>query len=652
MNTLEQLNTRSASSFEFADSRPATVVFDRVRNLYVLDRVLDISSTSVTVTPNIEIQEIVNYSTAAVEFVVTVNDIPGATVSWDDLSDNLTLNQVGNTYTITGFESAQDWETAREFTWTLPVGYASDDLFWLDVAINYYDEELDETVTVNWAVYDPDHYYVAQLYANATVDTSAGKLINATANLEAEFNLIELSVFMDVTTTITATGEVIQIELSDATGNIDYTTDVDFYLSNTPLIVRPDTTNMKMFITPSDTSAISTITDNVGYPLDVNLINETNLGINFSDYGFKALAATDNYVLSNEVTSTSPTYTYKSRLYSSSGTLIKERDTSSGSVNTTFVTQSYYYIGDGKFYQTSNGNAATFEITSNELACMSDDYWCQVSSTHGYYGSEFTQFEVFDFNTQTSQISGSAFSTNYVRPITFTDNYLITLERTGSPTTYNQWVRAISLSTGNIVYSKQFTAYDFRIMGIAANNEYLVIGYTDDDLPGGYVDYSTAKVNVYNISTGNLVNTFSVDVDYSFSLELNSNNQLLVKEGVSGSSSTYNNVKIYHIESENLLHTFVGDSDDVVLTDTYVFRGGTSQNRIYRYELEEVPYSTIDNVTKVITIEGSTTEINNILQNDKITVTPSPGYSSAFTLTYVGERGDGIQSDSKTQNIV
>ena len=160
MKSLSQLNTRSSTSLDYSDTRSAGVVFDRVPQLYDLDRIIDITSLDPTVDPNVEIQEIVNYTTAAVEFTITTNDITGSTISWPALSSNLSVNNVGNVWTVSGFKSAADWETAREFNWNLPADYADDPFFYLDVSLSYFDQAQDQRVSVDWAVYDIDHYFI------------------------------------------------------------------------------------------------------------------------------------------------------------------------------------------------------------------------------------------------------------------------------------------------------------------------------------------------------------------------------------------------------------------------------------------------------------------------------------------------------------
>lgn len=205
MNSLQDLNNYGSTAIEFDDDRPAKVIFNLLPPLSATDVTNNITTTSYAVAPTIEIAEIINYATADVRYRVIINDITGATISFGTLSGNLTLDTslAPNVYEITGFTDVADWNTARAFTWNLPVGYASDELFWLDVEIVYYDEALGDDVTVTWKVYDPDNYYIAKLESaftstgalTARVDNSAALTVSSSialipdATLESNFSL-------------------------------------------------------------------------------------------------------------------------------------------------------------------------------------------------------------------------------------------------------------------------------------------------------------------------------------------------------------------------------------------------------------------------------------------------------------------------------
>ena len=167
MHSLTNLNGHGSSEFDLTDNRPATVTFSRIPPMRPLDQTDEFTSTEVTVNPGNEITEIINYSTTLAKYVVEIlaPSIPamtGSTIVFATLPAHMTLSQVGDVYTISGMRSVNDWNIIRTFTWNLPSDYATYSNFSLRVSVEYYDETLDDTQTMDWEVYDPRFYYVAQ----------------------------------------------------------------------------------------------------------------------------------------------------------------------------------------------------------------------------------------------------------------------------------------------------------------------------------------------------------------------------------------------------------------------------------------------------------------------------------------------------------
>ena len=73
MNSLSELNGFGATSLTVTDDRPSKVIFDRISPLRPLDQVYAITSTTVSVTPGINILEVINYTTANVRYRVSIN---------------------------------------------------------------------------------------------------------------------------------------------------------------------------------------------------------------------------------------------------------------------------------------------------------------------------------------------------------------------------------------------------------------------------------------------------------------------------------------------------------------------------------------------------------------------------------------------------
>ena len=107
MNSLFELNQYSTRTvLTVSDQRPATVIFDRPETVDPTDQVLDINSQTVNVAPGLEIEEIVNYSTADVRYEIFINEsvawVSGSSsIAWTTLPDHVSLTTNGtDTYTL------------------------------------------------------------------------------------------------------------------------------------------------------------------------------------------------------------------------------------------------------------------------------------------------------------------------------------------------------------------------------------------------------------------------------------------------------------------------------------------------------------------------------------------------------------------------
>jgi surface protein len=179
MNTLTELNNFSATTLELTDQRPANVIFDLVAPLYPADQNDQIISTVVSIVPSIEILEIINYATADVRLRVSIIAsgsplLTGSTVTFDTLPSGLSLSQVGSVYTISGISTLAQWNAIKYFTWVLPANFNSCPLWYLDVAILYYNAASSQQRVVDWEVYDPDNYYIAKLNSQFAQSTLIG----------------------------------------------------------------------------------------------------------------------------------------------------------------------------------------------------------------------------------------------------------------------------------------------------------------------------------------------------------------------------------------------------------------------------------------------------------------------------------------------
>lgn len=188
MKSFQDLNNHSQTSLDAPDERGSKVIFDRVAPLQPLDTIEQITSTTVVVEPGIEIIEIINYATANVRYRVTIITggspaLVGSTVSWASIPSGLTLTTVGNVSTISGITTLAHWASIRTFNWLLPANYASCPLWYLDVAVVYYDSELNQDVIVDWEIYDPDNYYISLMFSEASMIANFSKVKFAAAAL-------------------------------------------------------------------------------------------------------------------------------------------------------------------------------------------------------------------------------------------------------------------------------------------------------------------------------------------------------------------------------------------------------------------------------------------------------------------------------------
>ena len=215
MKSLTDLNNHSQTSIEFADDRGSKVVFDRVFPLQPLNITDEITSTTVAVTPGIEIVDIINYTTANVRFRVNIVTgssplLTGSTLTFGTLPSGVILNVSGSTYTFSGITTIAHWNAIKNFTWNLPANFNSCPLWYLDVAVLYYDSARNEEMVVDWEIYDPLHYFIAQLEAASTLTTIIGKIRRFTATLSSQASVeIPGSGFFRAQAAITSTATVI-----------------------------------------------------------------------------------------------------------------------------------------------------------------------------------------------------------------------------------------------------------------------------------------------------------------------------------------------------------------------------------------------------------------------------------------------------------
>lgn len=145
MKSLTDLNGRGEGEFlDIIDYRLPDVVLDTDTIIPVPVAVQEGSTWSFPVVVNIT--EIVNYPEANVEFSLTFSESLALTVNWGTLPSYMTSSHTGNTWSLTGFRSADDWELVKSPSITLPNSYYGD--FTVDARITAV--EYPTSLDVSW----------------------------------------------------------------------------------------------------------------------------------------------------------------------------------------------------------------------------------------------------------------------------------------------------------------------------------------------------------------------------------------------------------------------------------------------------------------------------------------------------------------------
>ncbi|CAB4154822.1 hypothetical protein UFOVP645_32 [uncultured Caudovirales phage] len=196
MNSLSELNDYGNTSLTVTDTRPSNVIFDKMPPATFTPQVVTISEstsvTSLTIVPENEILNVINYSTANVRYKVTIvapSGFSSSTLTFGTLPPGVTLNQSGQAYTISGINSSLIWDQIKTFTWNIPADHASYNLWYLNLQIIYFDSKLNTTITRSWNYYDDRYFYVAELSSTSTLQASAVKYKTFTASLSSAASL-------------------------------------------------------------------------------------------------------------------------------------------------------------------------------------------------------------------------------------------------------------------------------------------------------------------------------------------------------------------------------------------------------------------------------------------------------------------------------
>ena len=243
MQSLTELNGFGATSVEVTDTRPATVVWDRA---VFTDQEINITSTSVAVPIARDVVEIINYSTAALTYSLTITNIGspalgGSTLLFPSVPSGVTVTESpAGTYTVTGLKTKAQWDQIKNPIWLLPTDYSDAELWFVRATVTYYDESLGNTQTFTYDIYDDRFYYTSRPLAQTSMTCSARKIISPTLSFSSDSTLFAavdvpmiVNAFLLLTPTVTKglSQNLTATTSISATATLDFTIQV-FAFSN------------------------------------------------------------------------------------------------------------------------------------------------------------------------------------------------------------------------------------------------------------------------------------------------------------------------------------------------------------------------------------------------------------------------------------
>jgi surface protein len=193
MNSLLELNAYSATEIEVEDNRASDVIFDR---RLPIEQIIDITSTTVTVSKAFNIVEIINYQVADVEIQVSIksaitpNFYTNSSLSFGTLPAGVTQTVVNGVYTLTGINKSSTWTQLDDLVWTLPSDYQTFLNFYLEFKISWYSQAEGAIVFKQFDIYDPDYYFIAQLNSQSAMTSQVSPIRDFAADFLVTSSLI------------------------------------------------------------------------------------------------------------------------------------------------------------------------------------------------------------------------------------------------------------------------------------------------------------------------------------------------------------------------------------------------------------------------------------------------------------------------------
>jgi len=637
---IQALNTHSQDIIAYTDNRSPDVIFTTPGAFEDLDLVY--TTYSFPVQKSKEIYEVINAASANVSFEIDVSDVVGTTVAWSTVPSGCTVTNVGGVYTIDGIDSVDIWDIVKAPTITVPSTFNGS--FFYDAAIRYTTSAGATAQEWSVGVFIPEAYLQAAFTQTAT--GGPVRLMAATLTAQAsvyidaeELQLKEASASLTATSSATATGAIIDVILSPASGAITYSTNVNFDITNAPTIVStPTAANDQYTITiePSTTLAITTITgedtsasSDWNTQLSPDALGRSNSIGDIHDY----ISVSEDYTVISDGDYSDANAEYRGRVI--------QIDNSTGSITRSYlgaatdysyfgkgpvsVTPTYVYIAKGgRLYNASSGAFIRAYPSSYATGDATDTY-----AITSYLNGSTKEVRVYQ-NSNGSLVRTYTNTSGYV---SFADDCkvmgryaLITSTNTTSPQTYR-----------------------CQIYDIIDNSLVTTIATEGTQIHKGNSAFFVIGTKVYSVTTGNLQRTLPTAGNYAVT-------DKYVAVSRSPYTTTYNDIVVYDIRTGTVMETITGVDDYIYTLTAYLDRlsftsvtTGTPTTTLYHYTMSGSQLWTNYSSSR-LTLVGSKESYNNTV-NSYLEVDPTTSYSANYTLAYNAESADELASLERIQNV-
>ena len=656
--SITALNTYAQSTIAYTDNRSPDVIFTTPGPFEDLDLIY--TTRSFPVQKSKEIYEIINAASANVSFEIDVSAVVGATVSWTTIPSGCTVTNVGGVYTIDGIDTVDTWDIVKAPTITVPSTFNGS--FFYEAAIRYTTSAGATAQEWQVGIFIPEAYLQAAFtqtcvggivrIVSASLSTTASAYIDAD-----ELQLKEASASLTATASATGTGAIIDVILGPASGAISYSTNVNFDISNAPLIVSTPTVDddrYSVVVTPSTTLAITTITgDDTSASQDwtVSYSGQSNPSDKGTDNNF-AVSADFTLVGDEEYTDGASNQGRVLQYANTTGALVAEyaplEDASLRFGNSVDISDSYVLIGASSYDSATINdvgrawlyNASTYSFVRNfenpdttnllfgKAVAVNDTYSLIASTTKAYV---FQNSNGSLVRTYTMPGGYSAHGTS----VKLAGRYACITAFKTTPSTAS-YVLIYDIIDNSLVTT----------VSLGASSQTLHIDTSANWLAATTSIAGSGQVTVYDVTNGNSVRSVTGGLVQSFCV---TDKFVGVSDG--------NNIKLYDIRTGSLMQTIAGSEDAVFSMDScedqlsVIQQDQTSTpfNVIYNYDLTGSQVWSRYSGNK-LTLVGSKESYNNTI-NTALEVDPTTSFSGDYTLAYNAESADGLASLERIQNV-